>query len=174
MIAYQLAVLPTQKTIEYLQQVMKDCPFDIDYNSMYVELNLTTNADIQYVVDSSVEYTALPINPNEHAANQGLCRLYEPALELTNLYMPLSCKEMYDRAYVLRHTYKPLFHPVPFLYLCIKRGYHSCIEYNIYVNSISNYFVNYQDPLTFCLETVRAIDVDGVEDETIYSENGLK
>lgn len=174
MIAYQLAVLPTERTLDYLRKVMRDCPFDIDYSSMYVELILTRDSNVQYAVDLTKEYTALPINPNENAVNQGLCRLYEPALEITNLYMPLSCKELYDRAYVLRHNYKPLFHPIPFLYLCIKRGYHSCIEYNKYTNSISNYFVNYQDPLTFCLETVRAIDINGIEDETIYAENGLK
>ena len=173
MIAYQLAVLPTQQTIEYLKKVMKDCPFDINYDSMYVELILTTDSSIQDVVQPDVEYTALPVNPNEHASNQGLCRLYEPALELTNLYMPLSCKELYDRAYMLRYNYRPLIHPIPFLYLCIKRGYHSCLEYNKYVNAISNYFVNYQDPLTFCLETVRTIDINGIEDETLYAENGL-
>lgn len=174
MIGYQLAVFPSTETLAYLQHVFRECPFDIYWDTLFVELNLTADAGIQNVVDTTIVYSALPVNPNESATNRGICQLYEPATETTNLYLPLTSQDLYDRAYVLRHAFKPIFHPTPLIYLCLKRGYHSCIKYNIYVNAISDFFVNYQDKLTFCLETVRAIDLTGIDDKMVYEVNGLE
>lgn len=173
MIAYQLAVFPTEETLNYLKHVFSECPFDIYWDQLFVELNLSADSAMQNVVDTTTVYDALPGNPNESATNRGICQLYEPALEMTNLYLPLTSDSLYDRAYVLRHTYKPLFHPTPYIYLCLKRGYHSCISYNTYVNAVSDYFVNYPDKMTFCLETVRALDVVSIEDQMLYQVNGL-
>lgn len=174
MIAYQLSVIPTYETLNYLKQVFKECPFDLDFDSMRVELNLTANPDIVNAVNLDNVYTAIPVNPNRNTVNLGICKVYEPALEMTNLYLPLTCPELYTRANALRFKFKPIFHPIPFLYLCLKRGYHSCIHYNVYVNGISEFFVRYQDSMTFHLETVEELDVTANEDEMIYAENGLR
>lgn len=173
MIAYQLAVFPTEETLTYLKRIFAECPFDIYWDQLFVELNLSADSAMQNVADISTVYDALPVNPNESASNRGICQLYEPAIEITNLYLPLTSDSLYDRAYVLRHSFKPVFHPTPYIYLCLKRGYHSCIRYNTYINGVSDYFVNYPDKMTFCLETVRALDITGVEDQMIYEVNGL-
>lgn len=172
MIAYQLSLLPEDRTISFLKNLFSDCPFDINWDLLHCELNLTTDPHIKNVVDLTTSYKALPVN-SMSVSNRGLSIVYEPVTETTNLYMPITSQAMEQRAYILRSEFKPLFHPRPFLYLCLCPDYYSSIHHNVYVNSISDVLVRYQDPLFFTLETVRAIDIDGINDQMLYEENGL-
>lgn len=174
MLAYQLSVLPDDKTLSSLQNIFQYCPFSINWAQLHCELILTTDSAIKDAAEVNAEYMALPIHPDTHASNQGLMKVYDPITEMTGLYLPLSSDELYARSYYLRSQFKSLFHPRPFLYMLIKPDYHSCLTFNKYVNSISNMFVQYQEPLYFTMETVRAVDIDAPYDTMIYEVNGLK
>ena len=104
MIAYKFCILPEQQSIDYLQNLFKDCPYDVDWDRVHIELNLTLDKTIENVVDSNITYQALPVNPNHFATNKGLVQIFEPAIEVTNLYLPLTSPDLYSLAYALRFS----------------------------------------------------------------------
>lgn len=171
MIAYQLFTLPTRQTLDYFKRLFTTCPFDIDWEMTYVELNMSVTPGMENNFEA--HFSAVAGNPNPKASNKGFARLYDPAMEMTNLYLPLTSPDMEARAEELREAFKPLFHPKPFIYMVVKQGFHNRVEFNNFVNSISDMIINYQTPLEFEGEFVRPIDVTVPNDQGIYEQNGL-
>lgn len=174
MIAYQLYTLPTQETLDYLQQVFENCPFEIDWDACAVEINLTTDHRVLDSLDLNAEYTCLPICHNSDSSNQSLVWQYDALTEMTNLYLPLSSEQLLQAAYDSRAKYQSLYHTQPLLYMIIKYDYKFYRIYNNFVNSISDYFYQYQEPLYFKGKFVRSIDATIPNDIDFYQSYGLK
>ena len=174
MIAYQLYTLPTQDTLDYLQQVFEDCPFEIDWDICSVEINLTLDSNIYDSVSLDAEYTCLPVCQSSESSNQSLVYQYDALTEMTNLYLPLSSDKLLQAAYSSRADYQSLYHTMPLLYMVIKYDYKFYRLYNSYVNSISDYFYQYPEELYFKGQFVRTIDATIPNDKDFYQSYGLE
>lgn len=174
MIAYQLYTLPTQDTLDYLQRVFEDCPFEIDWNICSVEINLTLDSNIYDEEDPAAEYICLPVCQRSESANQSLVYQYDTLTEMTNLYLPLSSEKLLQASFNSRANYQSLYHTMPLLYMILKYDYKFYRIYNNYVNSISDYFYQYPEELYFKGKYVRSIDASIPNDKDFYQSHGLE
>lgn len=165
----QTICLPTEDTLEQLKGIFSTCPFAINFDSFYVELN-TCKADQVVRVEPNRIFEALPVQI-EGNRFKGLVKAYDPYLSRTSLYLPLTSPELYSYALNLRKENGTMFHPIPLLYINIVPYYHNRSNYNIFVNSISDFFVNAQPVLTFSGMMIRSLDLDYANDIGYYDVN---
>ncbi len=168
MIAYQLYTLPTNETLNYLKLVFENCPFEINWDQCYIELNLTADKRIYDAIRLDTKYSAMTSIENP------LQIQYDNLTETTKLYLPLVSEKLLQIANVSRYNYKPIYHTLPLLYMVISQDYPYHRRYNTFINSISDYFASHQAMMKFEALLVQSTHVTAPNDCDFYQSYGLQ
>lgn len=88
---YEVCVLPTEETLDYLRRVTQSSSLIFDFQNMYVSLNVSTEDTMK--IDPDALYTATPVS---------LERVYEPATDGTQLVLMFDSPSMTERHLELR------------------------------------------------------------------------
>lgn len=172
MIYTQTLVLPTEDTISKLKEIMNYSPFEIKWETLFVELNLCPANEVVSVAPNRV-FTATPINSNPDITSTSLITAYNVETESTSLYLSLTSPELYQCAVDLRAKNGTVFHPVPLIYMNLVPVYHSSLLHNRFVNSITESFTTNMPVFTFDAMMTRDIDLNKPNDSGYYDVNGL-
>lgn len=155
---YEVCVLPTKETLDYLRRVTQSSSLTFDFENMYVSLNV------------SVEDTMKP-NPNAFytATAVSLERVYEPATDATQLVLLFDSPSMTERHLELRgeapnplhQSYYP--HLKMMDYLPQIRRHHTA-----QINSYGDTFIRDGFVFTFEGEFPYSYDSDRAPDMALY------
>lgn len=166
MVVNQLLVLPTEETLYYLSKVFSACPFDLDLQKCYVEIN------------SSVEEMV----PDPHRLYKAECGtmnvFFDSATMESSLLLPLKSPSLVDRCVEVRADAPSAFYGSDetaeqyyFPYMVVKRSMSPLVRhYRSFVNSISNVLATTPEyPLLFEGEFVVSTDFDNIPDYDYYA-----
>jgi hypothetical protein len=135
----QLIVLPDEGTLNYLRQLFATCPFDLDLDKAYVEVNSSLGE----------------MEPQEHnvyVAEAGSMNVwYDSSTQSTSLLLPLKSKVLTDRCMEIRETAPSLFYGEYYMpFLVIQRGMPAMRRsYRTFINSVSDVLYANRIPLVF-------------------------
>jgi len=159
MLIYQLVVLPTPDTLEYLSNVFSGSPIDLDLQSFSVEINSST--EIMEADESKV-----------YKADAGsMDRFYDSATGETSLLLPLQSEQLLTRCRELReHAPSAFYGEHYFPYLCIKRNMPTMKPHRrALINSWADTLYANHYPLMFDAEIILHKEYDNAPDMDYYT-----
>jgi hypothetical protein len=159
MLIYQLVVLPTPETVQYLSNVFSGSPIDLDLQSFFVEINSSTEI---MEADESRVYKAT-------AGSLG--RYYDSNTEETSLLLPLVSESLLARCRELReHAPSQFYGDHYFPYMCIKRNMPPMKAHRRgLINSWADTLYANHFPLMFDAEIVLHKELDNAPDLDYYT-----
>lgn len=147
---YQTLLLPLPKTLAYLSTVFSACPFDLDLDTAYVEVNARSSDLPEPQIKAGSVYTA-------HPGTMGMW--FDPELGDSHLMLPLQSQSIYRRGFTLSReepsVYGGFYEPVLILRERMPPRYRRLRRFT---NAITDALLKWNEPMEFGLELVRVLD----------------
>jgi hypothetical protein len=165
MIVNRLLVFPTQNTLDYFSRIFSGCPFDLDLNQMYVEIN------------SSVQEMTCDTDAIYEATAGTLDIYYDTAINDSSLILPLTSPSLVERCKQVRSYAPTAFYydkennrEYYFPFLLIKDiAPTKSISYRRFLASISTTLAGNHYPLLFGNEYIVTADFDQIPHQDYYN-----
>lgn len=165
MLVNRLLVFPTQNTLDYFSRILSGCPFDLDLNQMYVEVNSSVN---EMIPDSNIIYEASAGTLNTY---------YDTATNESSLILPLISPSLTERCKQVRSYAPTAFYydkennkEYYFPFLVVKEiAPPKSISYRGFLASISTTLAGNHYPLLFSNEYIVTSEFDQIPHQDYYN-----
>ena len=161
MLINQVVCFPTKETLDYLNSVFSNCPFDYNFDECRVILNESLGP--------------AELRPNAtYSARCGTLRYcYSDYLQSTSLILPLISDSLLARQTELRVADGSIYHPYPLAFLpLINMMPPLRNNYRTFIASVSDIFAANEQLLSFTAETQAMAEIADVY-KTWYELNDL-
>lgn len=164
MLVHQLVVIPRPETLEYLSNVFDGCPFDLDLNSMYVEINSSARPMVAEPENVYIAYAG------------SMDRFFDTGTGETSLLLPLSSEGLLHRCREVREYAPSAFYGEQYFpYMVVKRAMPPLKRHRrgLLISYIEQLHAH-QEPLLFDAEIVYPKEYSTVPDMDYYVQMSTK